>query len=399
MSNLRIGLMLRPAFIAPLLCLIYVLAVVNAYDNSLAIVTIGSEFAPDELQEYQYREEEGESEGYDGQFVYYLARYGVDSEPFIDVPAYRAQRILLPFLGRVVSFGQDSLLVWALLLVNLIALGGGTYLLEKLLVEYKANRWIALGFALSLGMFGAARLITTETLAYALALGGIYLMRHNRWQWAAIIFALAVLSKETVLFFPAAYGIYLLYQRKIPQAFIFGGIVLAPFIIWQGVLYNTFGSFGIGSGGGGTTGFEFVPFMGYMRLIIEPIRGGNTSAAIVLGLLMGLFVMLPTIWAFWQVIADTRYTFQVRAGKKPDSMIRGWSLMTWLLLANIAIMPFVPLSTFAEPLGMLRFIVGMQIMVILYAAAHRQKRALTYSTLWFVTSFLVIVSDFAAVSG
>ncbi|MDQ7034123.1 MAG: hypothetical protein Q9P01_04610 [Anaerolineae bacterium] len=385
--------MLRPAFIAPLLCLIYVLAVVNVYDDALAIVTIGSEFAPEELENNEYTEK-----GYDGQFVYYLARYGIDSEAYIDVPSYRAQRILLPVLGRIVSFGQDSLLVWALLLVNLIALGGGTVLLEKLLVEHKANRWIALGFALSLGMFGAARLITTETLAYALALGGIYLMRHNRWRWAAVIFALSVLSKEMTLFFPAAYGVYLLYQRKIPQAFIFGAIVLLPFIIWQGILYNAFGSFGIGSGGAGTTGFAIVPFMGFIRLIIEPIRAGNTSAAIVLGLLMGMFVMLPTVWALWQVVADTRYTLQVRAGNKPESTIRGWSLMTWHLLTNIVIIPFVPLSTFAEPLGMLRFIVGMQIMVILYAAARRKKRALSYSTFWFVTSFLVIVSDFAAVS-
>jgi hypothetical protein len=392
MSNFRIGSILRPAFIAPLLCLIYVLAVVNAYRDPLAIVTIGSEFAPPELAAHIYT-----PEGYDGQFVYYLARYGLASEPYLDIPAYRAQRILLPVLGGIFAFGQESLLVWSLLIVNLVALGAGTYLLEELLVARKANRWIALGFGLSLGMFGAARLTTTETLAYALALGGILLMERNRWQWAAVVFALALLGKETAIFFPAAYGAYMLYQRKIPQAFIFGGIVLIPFILWQLILYQTFGSFGINSGGGGATGFEFIPFMGYLRLLIEPMQAGNASAALVLGLLMGVFVMLPTLWAFGQVIADTRYTLQVRAGKKTESMLRGWTLTTWLLLANIAIIPFVPLSTFAEPLGMLRFIVGMQIMIVLYAAERRHKRALSYSAIWFVTSFLVIMSDFAAV--
>jgi hypothetical protein len=392
MSNFRIGSILRPAFIAPLLCLIYVLAVVNAYRDPLAIVTIGSEFAPPELAAHIYT-----PEGYDGQFAYYIARYGLESEPYLDIPAYRAQRILLPVLGRIFAFRQESLLVWSLLIVNLVALGAGTYLLEELLVARKANRWIALGFGLSLGMFGAARLTTTETLAYTLALSGILLMERNRWQWTAVVFALALLGKETTLFFPAAYGVYLLYQHKIPQAFMFGAIVLLPFILWQLVLYQTFGSFGINSGGGGATGFEVIPFMGYFRLLIEPMQAGNVSAALVLGLLMGVFVMLPTLWAFGQVIADTRYTLQVRAGKKPESMLRGWTLTTWLLLANIAIIPFVPLSTFAEPLGMLRFIVGMQIMIILYAAERQHKRALSYSTFWFVTSFLVIMSDFAAV--
>jgi hypothetical protein len=286
-----------------------------------------------------------------------------------------------------------------LLLVNLIALGAGTVLLEKLLVARKANRWIALGFALSLGMFGAARLITTEPLAYTLVIAGIYLMDKQRWKWSAFIFALAVLSKETTLFFPAAYGVYLLYQRKIPQALFFGGIVLAPFIIWQLALRGLFGSFGIGSGGGGASGFEIIPFAGFLRLLIEPIRAGNASDGFALALLMGLFVMLPTLWAFGQVIADTRYTLQVRAGNKPESTLHGWSLMTWVLLANIAIMPFVPVSTFAEPLGMPRFIVGMQIALILYAAERRKKRALSYSTFWAVTTLLVILSDFAIAGG
>jgi hypothetical protein len=391
MSNLRTGSILRPALIAPLLCLIYVLAVVVAYQDSLGIVTIGSDFAPPELDAHEYT-----AKGYDGQFAYYLARYDMEGESYLDVPSYRAQRMLLPVLGWILALGQDALLQWGLLAVNLIALGAGTYLLEELLLDYKTNRWIALGFGLSLGMFGAARLITTEPLAYTLALGGSYLMQRNRWQWAAVVFALAILSKETAIFFPAAYGVYLLYQRKVLQALMFGAIVLTPFIVWQLVLYRTFGSFGIGSGGGGATGFEVVPFMGYIRLIIEPIQSGNTDAAIVLGLLMGIFVIVPTLWALWQIVADTRYTLQVRSGAKPASMIRGWSLMTWLLLANVAIIPFVPLSTFIEPLGMLRFIVGLQIAIILYAAERRRKRTLSYSTLWFVTTFLVIVSDFAA---
>ena len=52
-------------------------------------------------------------------------------------------------------------------------------------------------------------------------------------------------------------------------------------------------------------------------------------------------------------------------------------------------MPFVPFSTYREPLGILRFIVGLQIAVILYAANRHNVRALRNSTIWIVTTMFI----------
>src|SRR5262245_11107745 len=125
MPRLRI----RPWMVVTILCLLYVLFVVAQNNGDpRALVTIGNRFSNGEP--------EG-TEGYDGQFVYYIARDPSTAAQYIDVPAYRFQRILLPALGRVLAFGQEPLIPWALLVVNLIALGVGTALLERLLVELK----------------------------------------------------------------------------------------------------------------------------------------------------------------------------------------------------------------------------------------------------------------------
>lgn len=395
MRSFRTGAFLRPWWIAPLLCLVYALAVVAHYGDTLALVTIGADYAPPELRSRAYSDE-----GYDGQSVYYLARYGFAARPYLDVPAYRAQRILLPFLGGLLSFGQVELLPWALLAVNLAALAGSTWLLEGLLREYRLSPWYAAGYAFSCGVFGAARLNTTETLAYGLVIAGMALARRERLLWSAVLFGLAGLAKEITLVFPAAYTVYRIYQayheakQKWTQyiaSLQFGLISITPFIAWQLILYGQFGAFGIGSGGERATSFELIPVMGFIRILTE---GGLQVFAILAPIVVG-FALLPTVWAFWRCWKDYQYTRAVKAGNMLESMTQGWTLLTTLLLANALLMLFVPFSTYRELLGILRFIVGLQIAVILYAASKRQYRALTYSTLWFTTSFLVIFSDFA----
>jgi hypothetical protein len=56
------------------------------------------------------------------------------------------------------------------------------------------------------------------------------------------------------------------------------------------------------------------------------------------------------------------------------------------------VIPFVPFSTFREPLGMMRFLVGLVIAVILYGALRGEQRTLRYSTLWIVSLLLVLAS-------
>ena len=359
--------LIRPWLIVTILFLLYAAVVILANGgNPLALVTIGTQFS------------EGNpngSEGYDGQFNYYIARDPSTAAQYIDVPAYRFQRILLPAIGWLLSFGNEALIPYIFLLVGAISLAAGTALMERLLVEQDVSRWYALAYGLTIGTFGSARLSLPEPLAYALALGGLWLFLRERWLWSAVLFALAALARETTLLIPAACGFYLLQQRKWRVAIPFGVITLVPFVIWQGILYAHFGTFGVGSGGAKATGFEIIPFAGIARIITDVPAEARLSVLLIFSVLLIPFVLAPTFWGLRRCWQDWRQ------GK--------FDLYSWMLLANAAIMPFVPFSTYREPLGILRFIVGLQIAVILYAAERHNKRALRNSTIWIVTTLMI----------
>jgi uncharacterized membrane protein YhaH (DUF805 family) len=388
MPRLQIADFIRPALLAPLLLLIYAYALVVAYDNPLALVTIGARYAPPILDAYAYS-----AEGYDGQSVYMIARFGWEAVPYLDVPAYRLQRILLPALGAAQArfMGGTEGLHYALLIVNLLALGGGTLALEKLLAHFGASRWLALGYGLSIGVFGAARLTTTETLAYGLAAAALLAAAHQRVGLAAALLGLAGLAKETALVFVAAYALWWAWQRdggRLGMTLALGG---GPFALWQIVLYGQVGAFGVGSGGEQATSFELIPFAGVLRILTE----GNLSIFLALLPVLALFVLLPTLWALAQTWRDLRAEWAIQHGQRPRTERSGLSLWTCFLGLNALVMPFVPFSTYREILGILRFIVGLQLAIIAYAAFKRQRRPLVYSTLWALTSFFVILSDAA----
>ncbi len=361
---------IRPYQIVTVLCLMYVIFVLAANNNDpLALVTLGTRFS---------QGNSAGSEGYDGQFNYYIARDPDSAAAFIDVPAYRFQRILLPAAGRALALGQEAWIPWAFVFINLIALAVSTALMERLLVDLGASRWYALTIGLTIGMFGSVRLSLAEPLAYGLVIGAIWVIRRGGWMQGAVLLALSALAKETTLFFVAGYGLYWLLQRQWRKVLIFGLVAGLPFVIWQLILRQQFGSFGIGSGGALATSFEIIPFGGVIRIISDLTpeqRGAIPALLAIFGIILVPFVLLPTLWALrecWQ---------KFRRG------VFGSSLYPALLLVNAIIMPFVPFSTYREPLGILRFIIGLQIALILYAAATRQRRPLLFSLVWIVTIF------------
>ncbi|MEB2288320.1 MAG: hypothetical protein OZ934_09435 [Anaerolineae bacterium] len=363
---------LRPWLVVLLACAVYLGAIFAVNDaDPLAFVTLGECFSvcagadgtacpPD-------------SEGYDGQFAYYIARDPVASPGCLDAPAYRLQRILLPALARTLSLGQTALIPWALVAINLAALVGGTALLEDLLLRMGTSRWYALSYGLFAGVFMAVRLSTAEPLAYGLALAAVWLAARERLTGAAILLALAALAKETTAFFALGIALHLVLIGRWRAVLTLALIAAAPFLAWQGVLIAWLGTPGVGSGGALATAFTPIPYGGVWQIALE----GGLLVFLVLGVLLAIpAAVVPSLWGLWRAARDLR-------GGQSD-------LAACLLLANAAIMPFVPFSTYREFLGLLRFMPGLVIAVVWYAAAHRQRRALRYSTLWIVLIAFVI---------
>ena len=351
----RISKLCHPWWIVTLVALIYIAVVIAAHGGDpLVLATLGTRFA------------EGDpngTEGYDGQFAYYIARDPLEGWQYCDVPSYRYQRILYPVLARLLGLGREEWIPYSLPLVNLAALGAGTWLTEQILRRYNMSRWYALTYGLYAGQLMSVRLDLNEPLSYALVQAAILTSERERWRWAVLFFALAALAKETALVFVTGYLVSLLARRQWRQL---AGLTLGvglPFLAWQGIVWAWFGRPGLGSGGAGATGWELVPFRGLWSVGAVDLR--------VLGLLALVAVPLaivPTLLSLW---ATGRELWKGR-----------WHPFSTMLLANALAMVFLPQSTYREPLALLRLTTGLVVAAINYGAWKRSRRILNYTLLW-----------------
>ena len=312
-------------------------------------------------------------EPYDGQFVYYIAVQPDPGKvaPFLDVPAYRYQRILLPLLARLLAFGRIDLIPWTIPFIALISLALGTWAVGELLSGWGVHRRYALVYGLWAGFMLALVTDLPETLSYGLAVTGLLAIeRNHRWSgW--LLLSLAVLAKETAALFVAALMLTALFERKwtdLAGLALVGGL---PFALFQGWLWLNFGSLGIGSGGAMSTPFELIPFMGIFRI-------GEVSPAYLVAMLVVFIptVILPALWGLWQ---SARYLL------KGDTM---W--MVTVLFIQALVIPFTPFSTFRETGGIIRFASGLMVGVLLFAARYQHRRVLNYSLFWVVLNVFLL---------
>jgi hypothetical protein len=226
--------------------------------------------------------------GYDGQFNYYIALDPVNARYYVDAPSYRYGRILYPLLGRILALGQPGLIPWAFIAINWLAITGGTLAVAARLRAADFTGWPAIVFGLAPGMYISLRRDLADALAYALVALAIYLVSSRTPSptlptrgregtspqagegksprvgvgifWSAIVFALAVLTRETTAVFAIAFAIAAAVNSPPPSRVRVGGvylvIALGPFILYKAALTFWLGGSGVGNP------FEPVPFLG-----------------------------------------------------------------------------------------------------------------------------------------
>ncbi len=317
-------------------------------------------------------------EGYDGQYVYVLA---LNPNPMdaaraptwvLDVPAYRYQRLLLPLLAGALSLGYAAAVPWLLLGLNIVAQAAGTFLVGELLASYSVSRWYALVYGLWVGFAYAVRLAMTEPLAYALVSGALLASRRGREGWTAVLYALALFAKEVTVLFAAAHLLWLLTQRRWPDALGLLSVAFAPFLLFQLMIWTVFGRPGLGSGGFHGSGFEIIPYNGLWR--IGAVAGWGALA--LFSVIYLPLAVLPSLWAL--VTAVVR------------GLRRDWSLPVWVLGANAAIFPFTPFSTYSEPLGLVRLVCGLVLAVLVFGASSGSRRVLNYAVFWIAALVMLL---------
>lgn len=182
-------------------------------------------------------------QAYDGQFFYRLGVAPFSTAKTVsgvtfDLPALRNARWLSGGLAWLLSGGRPSAVPWALLAINLasaIGLGAVAGALAR-----SSGRHAAWGLLLALypGYAYTLTLDTSELLAGALALGGLYAGRRQRWAYAAILLSAAVLARDTTVAIAgglAAGGLYLLLRRRRNGAgpLLAGATGVVVFAGWQ----------------------------------------------------------------------------------------------------------------------------------------------------------------------
>ena len=204
--------------------------------------------------------------GYDGQFYYRMAldpanlhttAFGIT----MDAP-YRFMRIGYSALAWLVSLGQHAAVPYALVAINVAALGALAYLGGILAQE--AGRHALWGLLLA-GYFGLMDSLSrdlTEPLGALCLIAGILAYRKRHPLLAAAAFGYGVLTRETVLIVPAVLGVTRIIQiarrRARPGAddlaWIVPAVVLAG---WELMVKAATGVFPILSDSGKNAGQPF----------------------------------------------------------------------------------------------------------------------------------------------
>lgn len=298
------------------------------------------------------------STGYDGQFIYYLARDGFGALAHLDTPVYRLQRILLPALLRVLTFGAPALIPWAMLAVNLIAVTLTVWLLAGWLRRQRLSPWYALVYAAYVGTLMAYSRGLTEPLTYCLAAGGAILWLRGRRAWAALLFGLAVLCKEIALLYIIG-AVCAAMVRRDWKHLAWPILAVIPWTVWEIILYQRFGVVAVTSG----PAMGWLPLAGILPyLTLEP---GRLSALFLAGipalvLLVTALVLLvrenksPAVWwvllnsLFVLLMPYPVYDHIMHAGRNAMGLILScvliipllgrrlrWGLALWLVIPTI----------------------------------------------------------------
>ncbi|MEA3352175.1 MAG: hypothetical protein U9Q82_16345 [Chloroflexota bacterium] len=363
---------------------IIAVVIINAGGDALELARLGTQ--------YSLGAADG-TQGYDGQFVYYIAK---DLNPeavadHLDVPAYRYQRILLPLLGHVFSAGDKNLLPWVLPLLGLLAHTLGTWLVAVLLKKWHISSWYASIYGLWVGFVLAVRLDLPEPLAYALVAAALLAMINDRHTVAWVLFGLSLFSKEVTLIFVVALGLSYLLHTQWRRAVGVGIVAVLPFTIFQFWLRYTFGAFGIGSGGDMATPFEWIPLMGLWRIgVYSPVFLAATMAV------FGPFVILPSLWGIWMAVkhlsqrSNSQYSSHNLDSDGLQTEQRSNDFIALALGFQSVSILFLPFSTFREPGGLLRYACGLVLAVLLFAAKHKHRRVLRYAPFWLVLNVILL---------
>jgi hypothetical protein len=176
--------------------------------------------------------------GYDGQYYFALAADPAHAHDYMPGTAGIVySRVFYPGVARVASLGSVTALPYAMLAINLLAVLAGTVAVALWFVRRGFSPWPALLYGLAPGLIVGVFRDLTEPLAFGLAALAVLAFdqaRTRRLVLSAILFACAVLTRETIVPFALAGTVALaLDDRRWRRAAAFAAVTCGPLLLWR----------------------------------------------------------------------------------------------------------------------------------------------------------------------
>jgi hypothetical protein len=304
--------------------------------------------------------------GYDGQFAYKIALKPETAASELDYPAFRFLRIIYPVLSRLLAFGQLDLVPLSMVVVNLIAATVTAWLLARLILRRGGPAWGAYIGIFTFNYLIGIRMDLNEPLAFCLALAGLLAYEEGWSRSAVVIFALAVMTKEIAIAFPAALALNHIWRKEWKQTVRLIGGSIFPYLLWA-------------------------CFVGAW-LNISPFD--NHLARPSLLLFAGLFQLASLeshilIW-MWMVLPALLVGFSALR-MAVDGLPGTPQTETLLVLTNVLILATIPTPAWHDPVAVLRLGIGTIFASIIWLAKNRPRYLRFAASLWFPSLLMIFL--------
>jgi hypothetical protein len=184
--------------------------------------------------------------GYDGEFYYFIALDPVHAHDYLLNPGFTYSRIAYPMAARSLALGSADAIPYTLLIINILAISIATFLLSRWLGAHGVHPAFALAYGLFPGLVFAGTSDLTEPLAFTLAAAGslTFLSPRRGARWlAAVLFAAALLTRETTALFPLVFALYICvrdrraaessFGRRLSEAVVFSALAFGPLFAYR----------------------------------------------------------------------------------------------------------------------------------------------------------------------
>ena len=143
--------------------------------------TATRQYAEERLDQVYLRPEQG----HDGKFFFVQANDPLVLNPeenasVLDRPLYRSQRMLYPLIAGGFGLLHPDGIVWALIAVNILAMGLGTLATGRLAESMGMSVWWGLTFTLNIGLISEMNIDGAGIVAAAAAFASVAFFLHDR---------------------------------------------------------------------------------------------------------------------------------------------------------------------------------------------------------------------------